>query len=214
MKTYKRNELKDIFQKELNNIKVTNKLKDKTLLNISKQHKTSIYYLRNCAAVLLVSCICLSLNLKKNSFFYKKNIPLESMPQDTNLKTEEFIPKAISSEEQKMRAYSPENYQRENTPVQSYKTPISTNTLIDYGLSSTMLDISQPAETSSIITESSKTNERLTEIKVGDTVENLLQYYPNLQKSENTYTLITQNCIITYHVNNGIITNISEKSNN
>ena len=106
MKTYKRNELKDIFQKELNNIKVTNKLKNKTLSNIPKQTNISIYRLRNCAAVLLVSCICLSLYLNQNSFFYKKSIRLESVPQDTNLKMIEYITKTEELLEKHKCAFS------------------------------------------------------------------------------------------------------------
>lgn len=214
MKTYKRNELKDIFQKELNNIKVTNKLKNKTLSNIPKQTNVSIYRLKNCAAVLLVSCICLSLYLNQNSFFYKKSITLESVPQDSNLKIEESIPQTTSVEETKMRTYSSEDYQPKSTPIESYKETITQNTAIEYGLGNVMQDTAQISENSSIITENLENEKILNQIKIGDTVQKLLQYYPDLEKEENTYQLIHQNNVTIYHIENGIITDISQTSSN
>ena len=68
-------ELKSAFEKEFKNINVSNELKEKTLnaINTSSKQKTShIPYIRNFAAVFVVTLLCLSIYFSNNSY---KNQP-------------------------------------------------------------------------------------------------------------------------------------------
>ena len=69
-----RKELKKIFDKELNDIMVSDELKEKTLNeinNVKSQNVFYIPYLRNVCAVFVVAFICLTVYYTNNQFFNK-----------------------------------------------------------------------------------------------------------------------------------------------
>ena len=68
----KRDELKALFEEEFKDIKVSNKLKTKTLRQIEKSNNISIPhipYLRNICAVFVVTLICFCVYINKDSFY-------------------------------------------------------------------------------------------------------------------------------------------------
>lgn len=88
----KKEEIKNAFEEELKNINVSRELKEKTLNKIS--YKNNVYHLpywiKNCVAIFIVTCICLSIYLANNKIDFNKNIKEknfnENIYQETNLK--------------------------------------------------------------------------------------------------------------------------------
>lgn len=228
MKTYKRNELNNIFQKELNTITVSEELKNRTLNKIKKQPTSSLYWLRNCAAVLLVSCICLSLYLHQNPHFLKHSDKYDAVEQDAKLKIDETAHQDSELDQEKalLKASPPPQSilrsapQKQMNALQQKSISTETNdlakqetTTIDNALPKPELNeitsIGTASFFSSTVLEDCTTEESLDEIEIGDSEEHLLQRYPNIEKVENNYRLKTETQIILYQVENDIITNIS-----
>ncbi|MBP3284805.1 MAG: hypothetical protein J6M02_04840 [Clostridia bacterium] len=228
MKTYKRNELNNIFQKELKTITVSEELKNRTLNKIEKQSTFSLYWLRNCAAVLLVSCICLSLYLHQNPLFLKHSNNYGSVEQDAELEIAETAYQDSELDQGKalLKASPPPQSILRSAPkeqinmLQQKSISTETNdlakqetTTIDNALPKPELNeitsIGTASFFSSTVLEDCTTEESLDEIEIGDSEEQLLQRYPNIEKVENNYRLTAEAQIILYQVENGIITNIS-----
>lgn len=64
----KKEEIKSIFEENLENIKISKELKEKTLNNIYSKNNVYRfpYLIKNCAAIFIVTCICLSIYIINN----------------------------------------------------------------------------------------------------------------------------------------------------
>jgi len=96
-----RKELKKIFDKELNDIMVSDELKEKTLNeinNVKSQNVFYIPYLRNVCAVFVVAFICLTVYYTNNQFFNKSFEKEKGNITSDNFETENIKARTLDSE--------------------------------------------------------------------------------------------------------------------
>ena len=199
MKVYKRTELKTIFDKSCQNVFVSKELKTKTL-NSLKKRTTSLYWLRNCAAILIVSCLCLTLYVQQNTSF-NKDSSNQAILQNTNTLAPSALPENLSKQ-RSIYNITPNN---SNSPYQteSLQTTLPTYDLIKeehatktiYNFDTTQLQ--------------KKSSNIIHQVQIGDTEQELLNAYPQIEKHENGYSLSLNEQIVLYEVTNGLISNIS-----
>jgi len=226
MKTYKKNEIKDIFEKETQNITVSKKLKKETLSAVKTHSSPSLYWVKNCAAVLVVSCLCLSLYLHENRNF-KEHYINETTPQDISINTEEpenlAIPESIlrSAPSNMMKKATPENLTHQKS-ISDNSSPLFhlptqeqsiNNNLITYDTAIEKNNTDNAFFFSNTVTPENSNNlenskDSINEIEIGDTEETLLANYPHIEKYENGYCININNQTILYEITNGIISNI------
>ena len=114
-------ELKKIFDKELNNITVSDELKEKTLKEINNRNSQNIFYipyLRNVCAVFVVAFICFSVYYTNNQFFNKEDNITSNNMESENLKARTFSPETLNSTIVKNLSYDIE----ESTLDKSFET--------------------------------------------------------------------------------------------
>lgn len=182
----KKNEIKKIFEENLKNIEVSSELKEKTL-NIIK-NKNNVYHfpyiIRNCAAIFIVTCLCLSLYLVNNKNpFNKKDIPSESNTlnsiEDTPLTTSYKTVKSL--------------------PMEKYGT-----------LNQDFFSTNSIKAEASINEENLRIQEdSIEDLYIGNYIgldeEEFLNINPNAKKTENGYIIIENNEEILYKISDGTI---------
>lgn len=180
-----KNELNKILENELKNIKVSNELKEKTLNRI--YNKNNVYHLpiwiKNTAAIFIVTCICLSIYLANNSI--KLDNSAQSLDKINNLDTN--ITEAAYGGLEKEENLSAKETLKFRAPLNDYaKTGSTTNREIMFNTSDNILN-EYLIEDSSILTE-----------------EEFLINNPDAEKIEDGYLITENNEKIIYIFNNGI----------
>ncbi len=94
----KREELKNEFNKKLENIKVSDELKEKTINKIYLKGNVYRlpYWIKNCAAIFVVTCLCLSIYTINNKNIFTKSI--EDNDSSINLYSENNLSRSIKEE--------------------------------------------------------------------------------------------------------------------
>lgn len=88
-----RDELKKLMEEEFEDIKMTDKLKLKTIKRINEVNNTNIPhfpYLKNICAIFIVSLICLCVYLNKNSFYTPKDMAKSEMVEENFINDSSF----------------------------------------------------------------------------------------------------------------------------
>ena len=125
-------ELKKLFDKELNNIMVSDELKEKTVKQINNKKGQKVFYipyLRNVCAIFIVSFICFSVYYTNNKFFTNK----EANTNHTSSITEN-IKARTSRDKNTIDMYSIDNFNYNynveenvvNNSVESFSMPQQT----------------------------------------------------------------------------------------
>lgn len=180
----KKEEIKNAFEESLKNIKVSRKLKEKTLNNIYTKNNVYHfpYWLKNCAAIFIVTCICLSIYLINNkpqlqNESDKINLNNESINQETagNVQTETIS----NSNSFMLKSSKPSlNY----SAMESLQN--ASDSLREYG--SILMD-SLESQQSEVLTE-----------------EEFLIKNPDAKKSNEGYMIIENNEEVIYIFKNGL----------
>jgi hypothetical protein len=181
----KKNEINKILENELKTIKVSNELKEKTLNNI--YNKNNVYHLpiwiKNTAAIFIVTCICLSIYLANNRI--KLDNSVQSLDEINNLDTN--ITEAAYGGLEKEESLSAKKTLKFSAPLNDYVKPENaTNKEIIFDTSDNLLN-ERLIEDSSILTE-----------------EEFLLNNPEAKKLENGYLITENNEKIIYIFNNGL----------
>ncbi len=193
----KKEELKKEFEKKLKNITVSNELKERTLNNIySKNNVYHLpYWIKNCAAVFVVTCLCLSIyaindknvfnkefNKDTSANSYAENHYLQDIT-DENMGVDSIMDRKVL-----MKSYSTES-------VENF-----TNDLNDTFFPATQFS------TSNSIPDSMLTDKLLNSTKESElSEEDFLINNPNAKKTENGYSIIKDNVEIFYELKDGFV---------
>lgn len=196
----KKEELKKEFEEKLKNITVSDELKERTLNNIySKNNVYHLpYWIKNCAAVFVVSCLCLSIYVINNKNIFNKSSSNEFSPK---IHTGEYILQSTDDTavtidtlpECKMMIKSSSPL---NELESSYYTPENTLNNITDGL---MRSSSFSAITQDLA--NSYNDSTATEIPE----EEFLRNNPYAKKTENGYSIIKDNVEIFYELKDGFV---------
>ena len=183
----KRKEVKKAFEKTLKNINVSNELKVKTLNNIYS--KNNVYHfpyiIRNCAAIFVVTCICLSVYLITNDKNTTENITLDEAISETN--------------ESNTSITSYEDYRiLKSAPVKEYKATQNLSTTNEIKTESAF-----NKEASKMLMDSIE--EASTETYIGLTEDEFLINNPGAKKIEEGYIILENEKEILYKIKGGII---------
>lgn len=209
MKKYKKNEIKQILENEFQDVTVSDELKLKTLQEVKNYSKPSLYWLRNCAAVFIVSCLCLSLYLHE-SHILENNFEVEKA------QTQEYA-EDIESGSISIQNLNESNLLRSSTPVDttsgfgSSSNGFSTAKKENLQKSSAVIYdmLSDESVSESLIMNPIQDNdENYIDFEIGDNIEELLKIYPKAEKQENGYNVSIDGNVVFYEVVNGTITNI------
>lgn len=180
----KREELKNEFNKKLENIKVSDELKEKTINKIYLKGNVYRlpYWIKNCAAVLVVTCLCLSIYIINNKNIFTKSI--EDSDSSINLYNENSLSRSLK--EEKLSEDSSGENDLSNFygiyEMKSYDSAIMENTV-------------------SNITEDLSDLDKTVKI----TEEEFLLNNPNAEKVENGYIIKINNTVVFYELKNGIV---------
>lgn len=213
MKKYKKNEIKQILENEFQDITVSDELKLKTLQEIKNYSKPSLYWLRNCAAVFIVSCLCLSLYLHESHI-------LENNFEAEKAQTQEYA-EDIESGSISIQNLNESNLSRSSTTVDmtsgfgSSSNGFSTAKKENLQKSSAVIyDILSDESVSEalIMNPIQDNDENDIDFEIGDNIEELLKIYPKAEKQENGYSVSIDGKVVFYEVVNGTITNILLKN--
>lgn len=189
----KRKELKKAFEEMVKDIKVSDSLKEKTINNIYSKNNVYHfpYWIKNCAAIFIVTCLCLSIYVINNkNIFYKKNIPENIIIEDSNTENSEsiYLDDANLYNDYKLKSLPTKNYVTTNEILNS-QNAIAESTLLEksYG----------------IIFDSIE--ERSTINYIGLSEIEFLANNPNARKTENGYIIMESGKEILYTLKDGII---------
>lgn len=180
----KREELKNEFNKKLENIKVSDELKEKTINKIYLKGNVYRlpYWIKNCAAVLVVTCLCLSIYTVNNKNIFTKGI--EDSDSSINLYNESSLSRSIK--EEKLSEDS------------SKKSDLSNF----YGIyEAKSYDSAIMEEANFNITEDLSDLDKTLKI----TEEEFLNNHPNAKKVENGYIIKINDTDIFYELENGLV---------
>ena len=177
----KKEEIKNIFEDNLKNVKVSRELKEKTLNKIYSKNNVYhfSYWLKNCAAIFIVTCICLSIYLIKA----KPQFANES--NELNLNSQSINKESFENVQTQSIANSNTLMFKSSRPSSLYSTMESDN-LRGYG---------------SIIMDNlgNQKSEVLTE-------EEFLIKNPDAKKTTEGYIIIENNKKVIYVFKNGLLT--------
>ncbi len=200
----KKKELRKEFEERLKNITVSDDLKEKTLANIySKNNVYRLpYWIKNCAAIFVVTCLCLSIYIINNKNIFDKKTEDES---SVKLHIEDYSLQSINDESLKME--SSINSSEGKTLMKSatfdssefFPNDINANNLAPVQFSITRSTPAPILEDSYIVHDSESV---LTE-------EEFLKNNPNAQQTENGYKIIKDNVEIFYELKDGFIYEIN-----
>lgn len=196
----KKEELKKEFEEKLKNITVSDELKERTLNNIySKNNVYHLpYWIKNCAAVFVVTCLCLSIYVVNNKNIFSKSSNDEFSPK---LHTGEYFLQSTDDTAVKFDTL-PECKMmiKSSSPLNelesSYYTPENTLNNITDGL---MRSSSFSAITQDLA--NSYNDSATTEIPE----EEFLRNNPDAKKTENGYSIIKDNVEIFYELKDGFV---------
>ena len=196
----KKEELKKEFEERLKNITVSDDLKEKTLANIySKNNVYRLpYWIKNCAAIFVVTCLCLSIYIVNNKNIFDKKTEDES---SVKLHTEDYSLNSINDESLKME--SSINSSEGKTLMKSatfdssefFPHDINANNLAPVQFSITPSTPAPILEDSYIVHDSESA---LTE-------EEFLKDNPNAKKTGNGYMVVINDIEIFYELKDGFI---------
>lgn len=181
----KKEEIKNIFEENLKNIKVSKELKEKTLNNIYTKNNVYHfpYWLKNCAAIFIVTCICLSIYLINN----KPQFTNES--NEINLNNESIHQETSDTVQLKDINNSNSFMLKSSKPSLNYSAMESlqkeSDNLREYG--SILMD-SLEDQKSEVLTE-----------------EEFLLKNPDAKKTNEGYMIIENNKEVIYIFNNGLL---------
>lgn len=208
MKKYKKNEIKQILENEFQDVTLSEKLKVKTLQKVKNYSKPSFYWLRNCAAVLIVSCLCLSLYLHESHI-------LENNFEDEKAQTQEYAEDIVSgsisiqnlNESNLLRSSTTDTTSGFGSSANGFSSVKKENLRKSSAVIQDMLSDESVSEY--LMMNSIEDNdENDTDLEIGDNVEELLKMYPKAEKQENGYSVSIDGDVAFYEVVNGTITNI------
>ena len=196
----KKEELKKEFEERLKNITVSDDLKERTLTNIySKNNVYRLpYWIKNCAAIFVVTCLCLSIYIVNNKNIFDKKTEDES---SVKLHIEDYSLQSINDESLKME--SSINSSEGKTLMKSatfdseefFSNDINSNNLAPVQFSITPFTSAPILEDSYIVHDSESA---LTE-------EEFLKYNPNAKKTGNGYMVVINDIEIFYELKDGFI---------
>lgn len=190
----KKEELKKEFEEKLKNITVSSNLRERTLNNIySKNNVYRLpYWIKNCAAVFVVTCLCLSIYVVNNkNIFNKENDTHDSI----ELHTENYMLKSINDESLMLES-SMSSFEMKSTTLDTsnnYSNDIDSSDLFTPEFS---LKRSAPI-TSNSFTECIK--------EPIPTEEEFLTDNPDAIKTEIGYMIIKDDTEIYYELKDGFI---------
>lgn len=180
----KREELKNEFNKKLKNIKVSEELKEKTINKIYL--KGNVYHLpywiKNCAAVFIVTCLCLSIYVVNNKNIFNKSTADNENSID------------LYSENYSLRSINKENVELNDEILDSYNQN-------SFGMA-----ITENATKELFSTKSNSIQDSINldyDLKI--TEEEFLLNNPNAIKIENGYILKVDNIEIFYELKDGLV---------
>ena len=200
--------LKEAFDKEFNNITVSNELKQKTLNAVEvKQNQKSLPlpYLRNFAAVFIDSLLCLSIYIVKNTP-QKENITFDK----SNLSNE-----TILEESENLNSNIPELTRAINTENAAPSTDlISFDTMISNSTSSTETPPTLYSSGASTLSNALQKKSQLStpnlqkETITALSEDEFIKQHPNAEKVDNGYIIHENEKETVYIFNNKVLENI------
>jgi len=190
-------ELKKLFDKELNNIRVSDELKEKTLKeinNIKSQNVFYIPYLRNVCAVFIVAFICFSVYYTNNQFFNKSFDKEEDNAIYNNMETENLKARTLGPETLNNTILKELNYDIEESVVDKrveknfvpQQTMLKTAPLLTEKLTSDATQIEVITENQMFFGDVMNDEVSLE----GILEEEFLLRYPDAQKTSNGYKVL------------------------
>lgn len=182
----KKEKFKNIFEESLKNIKVSKELKDKTLNKLYSKNNVYHfpYWIKNCAAIFIVTCICLSIYVINNKTQFN------SSSDDSNL-NKKPVPQEATFGVIELETRNEVN----KFTVKSVK-PAS-----DYSTKESVLD-----ETDNLRAYGSVTMDSLeTQKSEGLTEKEFLLINPNAEKTNDGYIVIKNSKKIIYVFENGLL---------
>lgn len=200
----KKEELKKEFEESLKNIIVSDKLKEITLNNIySKNNVYHLpYWIKNCAAIFVVTCICLSIYVVNNKNIFNK----ESYNNETytTLHTEEYLLKSINDEKVMTDCLPESKMILKSIPLNEIESSSYAEDKISNDVSNNSMRYSTFSITTNGLTES------YTDSSVeGITEEEFLENNPNAQQTENGYIVVKNDVEVFYELKNGFVYEIN-----
>lgn len=202
----KKEELKKKFEERLKNITVSDDLKERTLTNIySKNNVYRLpYWIKKCAAIFVVTCLCLSIYIVNNKNIFDKKTEDES---SVKLHIEDYSLNSINDENLKME--SSINSSEGKTLMksatfdssESFSNDINANNLAPAQFSITRSTPAPILEDSYIVHDSESA---LTE-------EEFLKDNHNAKKTGNGYIVVINDTEIFYELKDGFIYEINDE---
>lgn len=209
----KKEELKKAFDKEFENITVSAELKEKTLkaINDSSNIKHShLPYLKNFAAVFVVTMLCLSIYLTRNE--PQKNINLEINSEAESISDINTQTPAIANETNESYAIEEvklpqKSIQRNNKKYNQETDSLQQKTTSQKNLLMMKAPILEKQDSDNMILQDFGTLETTQSENNNISEEEFLTTYPNAEKIENGYKIYENNKEIIYVFNNGFLEN-------
>lgn len=193
----KKEELKKEFEEKLKNIAVSAELKERTLNNIYS--KNNVYHLpcwiKNCAAVFVVTCLCLSIYVVNNKNIFNKDNSANSYTENyflQDITDENMNVDSIMDSKVLMKSYSTDSVENftndlDNTIFHDTQYPKIRSAPVPM-LSNELLDSTDKNEISE---------------------EEFLRNNPDAKKTENGYIIIKNNVEISYELKDGFVYEIN-----
>lgn len=193
----KKEELKKEFEEKLKNIAVSAELRERTLNNIYS--KNNVYHLpcwiKNCAAVFVVTCLCLSIYVVNNKNIFNKDNSANSYTENyflQDITDENMNVDSIMDSKVLMKSYSTDSVENftndlDNTIFHDTQYPKIRSAPVPM-LSNELLDSTDKNEISE---------------------EEFLRNNPDAKKTENGYIIIKNNVEISYELKDGFVYEIN-----
>lgn len=208
----KKAELKKAFENEFNNITVSNELKEKTLkaINSSYIKKPSHFlYLKNFAAIFIVTMLCISIYFTRNVPKYETT--KESTIDNNNdnvtygfIEAQEII-NYDNSNSDSMRKDTILLSPKLSAPLQSTSTLNDSLTKEKSALNSSSFNLGNVPN--DIITSDMEATEETQKSEIKMSENEFLKLYPTAEKIENGYKLYEDNKEIIYIFKDGLLEN-------
>lgn len=216
----KRNEVKKALENEINTVFLSDNLKEKTLQKIRNDSTSSFripYWVKSCAAVLVVSCLCLTLYLNRLPIIATKNFDNSSSQNSTagevseNIKSNNFL--EGSSLKSSILQYSemPSSvYSAPEVPKQALETAPKLRSMTISPNASEIQDIEDTAVTSFDFSSNTLKSTFISEdtLNIGDNESKLLNTFPTAEKTESGYIVVHNETKTEYIIKDGIIVDI------
>lgn len=195
----KKEELKKAFEKKFENIAVSNELKSKTIKainNASIKKHSHIPYLKNFAAIFVVTMLCISIYFTRNTT--KNNFISGSIKEDsTSNFTADTEPFSAKEEQQLLKSAARENPSTLQNDTKKFNISPTVNSF------GAMQDLQ--SQNTNIIFANSASTENLESENIITSEDEFLSLYPNAEKIENGYRVYENGKEILYTFENGLL---------